>query len=836
VDTLLADFRYALRTLAHSPGFTLGVVLTLALGIGANVAMFSIVDRMLLQPPPLLRDPAATHRLYLGQTYRGAESVDGSMQYARYVDLAAGTTSFARTAAFTEDDIAIGVGTDAREMRVGIVSASFFDFFRAPPALGRYFTPLEDEPPNGTAVAVLGYGFWQTQYGGRPDVVGSALQIGSVVYTIIGVAPRGFVGLWPNQPPAAFIPISCYAGAIASVFMQPTRSLLRSWGGGERWWTTYSWDWMSMLAQRKPDVSVSAATVDLTHAFQRSYEAQRVGDASLTPSALARPRGVVASVLSERGPNESSFAKVATWVSGVALIVLLIACANVTNLLLARGFRRRREIAIRLALGVTRRRLLAQLLIESLGLAVCGGVVGLVIAEWGGAVLRGQFFTGSADASVLANERTLAFATTAALITGVLTGLVPAFRVLRPDLAVDLKAGPREGLYQRSRTRAVLLIAQCALSVALLVGAGLFVRSLRQVRGVRLGYDVDPVLVVRLMMRGVQLDSARGVALRRNLLEAARTIPGVAHVSRQVSVPFQGTYSLSLYVPGIDSVRRLGRFNLNAVGPDYFATMGTRLLRGRAIADQELDGAPRVMVVSEAMAGVLWPGRDPIGQCIHVRLETAPCTYVVGVAENIHAQRLGDDPTFFYYLSSAQYQPENGGLFVRAAGPARELAETVRRRLQLVMPGASYVTVVPFGDVLGRQTRSWQLGATMFVAFGALALALAAIGLYSVIAYTVAQRIRDLGVRAALGAQVSDLVGLVVSEGVRLGVAGVAIGVGLALVGSRWIGPLLFEESPHDPLVFGFVVAVLLGVAALASYLPARRAAQVDPVVALRYE
>ncbi|HTH63355.1 MAG TPA: ABC transporter permease, partial [Gemmatimonadales bacterium] len=304
MDALLQDLRYTIRSLAKSPGFTLGVVLTLALGIGANVTMFSIVDRMLFRAPPMLRDPSATHRVYLAQTYRGVENADASMQYARYVDLTAGTTSFARTATFTEDDIAVGVGTDARELRIGIVSASFFGFFDAPPALGRYFTTAEDAPPAGTAVAVLGYGFWQTRYGGRSDILGSTLQIGPVIYTVIGVTPQGFTGLWPNQPPVAYIPVSTYAGALAAGFMQ-----------NERWWTTYSWDWTSMLVQRKPGVSTATASADLTRAFLRSFEAERAGDPTLSPAALARPHGIVASVLSERGPNESSFAKVATWVS-----------------------------------------------------------------------------------------------------------------------------------------------------------------------------------------------------------------------------------------------------------------------------------------------------------------------------------------------------------------------------------------------------------------------------------------------------------------------------------------------------------------------------------------
>ena len=821
MDALLQDLRYALRQLARSPGFTLGVVLTLALGIGANVAMFSVVDRMLFRPPPLLHDPVATHRIYLAQTWSGTEQANGYMQYARYVDLTSWTTAFARTAAFTEQDLAIGAGIEAREMRVGIVSASFFGFFDAPPALGRYFTPAEDSPPTGTAVAVLAYAFWQTRYGGQKDVLGSTLQIGPTLYTIIGVAPKGFVGLWPVQRPAAFIPITSYAGA-----NRPR---------GESWWTTYHWTWLSMLAQRKSRVGEATANADLTNAFLRSYAAQRPESPALPPPEVTRPRALVASVLSERGPNESSFAKVATWISGVALIVLLIACANVANLLLARALRRRREIAIRLALGVSRARLLTQLFTESVLLALLGGLAGVLVAEWGGAVLRAQFLAKASDVSVLSDARSLLFGGAAALCTGLLTGLAPAL-TQRGDVAGELKAGARDGTFQRSRVRIALLVLQGALSVVLLVGAGLFVRSLRHVQVIPLGYDVEPVSLVSLNLRGTQLDSARNAGLRRELLKAAQTIPGVEHASLQLTVPFWVTWDLNLYVPGIDSVGRLGEFYLNAVTPEYFATLGTRILRGRGIEAQDGEHAPRVMVVSQAMAKTLWPGRDPIGQCVKVDADTAPCTYVVGVAENIKSQQLGDDPGLSYYLSTAQWHPEQGGLFLRTRGDAPRHAETIRRALQRVMPGAAYVTVTPLRDILGEQTRSWQLGATMFLAFGALALALAAIGLYSVMAYNVAQRTQELGIRATLGAQQRHLVWLVINEGLRVGVVGIVLGVLIALAGGQWLGPLLFQESPHDPLVFGCVTLVLLGTTVLASFVPSRRAARVDPMVALRME
>src|SRR5207248_11208231 len=334
-----------------------------------------------------------------------------------------------------------------------------------------------------------------------------------------------------------FIPITSYASA-------NTLKRLR----GESWWTTYHWQWLSMLAQRKSGVSVAAANADLTNAFLRSYAAQRPGSPGMTPAEIARPHAFVASVLSERGPRESSFAKVATWISGVALIVLLIACANVANLLLARALRRRREIAIRLALGVSRARLLSQLFTESVLLAVLGGLAGVVVAEWGGAVLRAQFLAKSSDVSVMGDARTMLFGGVAALGAGLRSGLAPALVSSHTDVAGDLKAGAREGTFQRSRLRIALLVLQGALSVVLLVGAGLFVRSLRHVRVIPLGYDVDPVLLVDLNLRGMQLDSARNVALRRELLETAQAVPGVEHASRQLTVPFWNFRDLDLHV------------------------------------------------------------------------------------------------------------------------------------------------------------------------------------------------------------------------------------------------------------------------------------------------
>ncbi|HKP14461.1 MAG TPA: ADOP family duplicated permease [Gemmatimonadaceae bacterium] len=819
LDQFAQDVRYAVRGLRRSPGLTAGVVITLALGLGANTAMFGVVDRLLFRAPALLRDPDTAHRVYGFRTRRGTEEVGGVDQYARYRDIERWTHSFSAVAGFAPRELVVGTGDDAREMRVAVVSPSFFGFFEAPPVLGRYFTEAESKPGEAP-VAVLSHGMWQTHYGGRHDVVGTALQIGSATYTIIGVAPRGFVGLWEERPPAAFISLTDYAANESKV------------GGAV--WTTYSWGWMSTIVRRKPNVTLAAANADLTNALVRSYEAERLEDPSAPPLAATRPHAVAGSIIEQRGPRSSSDTKVATWVGGVSVIVLLISCANVANLLLARALRRRREIALRVALGVTRRRLLGQLLTESIVLAALGGVVGLGVAHWGGAALRAFLLEKNEAPAGIFDARTVWFAAAAALVVGLLTGLAPLVQATRAQLTSDLRAGARDGSYRSSHTRTALLIGQAALSATLLVGAMLFVRSLRNVEQFRLGYDTDPVLIVGMNARGVALDSARMVALRHRLLDAAKSVPGVESASLQSSVPFWNTRSYQLFVEGIDSVARLGRFRYNSVSPEHFATLGTRVLRGRGVTDEDTPTSPPVMVVSEAMGRALWPGRDPIGQCVRLRFPTAPCRRVVGVTENIQQEDLGEDPGYYYHLPAAQASPQVGGLFVRARGDGRGLRETVRVRLQREMPGAAYVTVTPFSEIVGSEKRSWRLGATMFTAFGALALVIAAVGFYSVIAYDVAQRSHELSVRVALGARARDITRVVVEQGVRFAVAGIALGLGIALLGAQRLQPLLFKQSATDPSVYAGVGVILLVAAIAACVAPARRAVRADPSIALR--
>jgi len=810
------DATYTLRDLRRNATFTLGVVVTLALGIGANAAMFSLIDRLLFRAPARMIDPDAVNQVYLYRTSRGVEGTTGS-QYARQADIARFTTTFSQSAMYALDRLAIGTGGDTQVRNVAIVSASFFQFFNAPPAIGRYFTAVEDSPATLAPVAVLSHDTWQTRFAGR-DVLGKTIRIDAVAYTIIGVAPPAFVGLWPYRPPAAWIPVTTYAAS----------------EGPPDWATTYGHAFgLTTVVRRKPGVSSATASADLTNALRRSYLVQGANDPHVSLD-LLRPRAVAGSILTERGPEPTFVSRAATWLSGVTIIVLLIACANVANLLLARTIRRRREIAVRIALGVSRTRLFGQLLTEGILLALLGGIAGIVLAMWGSNLLRTTFLPGTEQTSLFSDSRTLIFTGAVALGVGVVTGLAPMAQVFGSNATADLKAGARGGTPARTRLRTGLLILQAGLSVVLLVGAGLFVQSLRNVRDVHLGFDPEPVLLVSLEMRDMKLDTTAMAALRLRLLASVKDVPGVSHATLQESVPFGGMSSLPIVVAGIDSTARLGEFRFNTVSSEYFATMGTRLLHGRGIESIDIERAPRVAVIGESMAGALWPGQNPVGRCFRLWADTVPCTWVVGVAEDIRSASIEDDPRlFYYYMPAAQFRPHDGGLFVRARDASR-MIEPVRQRLQRDMPGTSYVTVRRLSDIVDATLRSWITGAKVFTVFGVLALVLAALGLYSVIAYDVTQRRQELGVRLALGAEQSRIVRLVVMQSLRLALAGVVTGGAVALAAGRWIAPLLFHETPRDPAIFAVVGATLLGVAIAASAIPAFRAATVDPRTALQ--
>jgi putative ABC transport system permease protein len=819
LDRVQKDVRYALRGLRRSPGFTTTVVLTLGLGIGANAAMFGVIDRLMFRPFPYLLDPGSVNRVYLVRTDRERTVTTFWTQYTRYLDLKKYTSSFSQYAAVAPLTLAVGLGDAVRERPVVAVNAGFFDFFDMRPAAGRFFVAAEDSTPVGAGVAVLGYGFWQSEFGGR-DVLGQTLQVRNIPSVIIGVAPPGFVGVSEGEPPAVFIPITTYGGNDPGNLQG-------------NYYRNYDNGWVHVLVRRKPDIGSAQASRDLSNAHVVSWNAERAMDPRVSPAEVAAPRAIAGPVKTAAGPTAGLEPKTLIWVAGMAVIVLLIACANVANLMFARVLRRRREIAVRLALGVSRRRLIGQCLTESLLLSGLGCLAGLILAQWGGAALRQLFVR---DLEVLTDWRTLGVAALVAVVAGLLAGLAPAFLATKADLANSLKAGAREGTRQRSSARGALLVLQGALSVVLLIGAGLFVRSLANVRDLRMGYDAEPVLLASRNLRGMQLPDSERALLSRRLLQTAQAIPGVAHAALASSVPFWSTSNRSLFVPGIDSVRRLGQFRIQTGSPDYFATMGTRILRGRPFTAEDRPGSPRVAVVSQAMSEVLWPGREALGQCIRVGSDTVPCTTVIGIAENAKQESLlGDEKPYHYYLPLDQHDASRGNhlLLLMRGDPAHQM-ESVRKALQTVMPGESYVTVRSLGTLVDNQRRSWKIGATMFVAFGVLALLVAAVGLYGVITYNVAQRMHELGVRIALGAQSRDVVRLVVGQGLRFAAAGVVIGLVTALAVARWIQPLLFQQSARDPVTYGVVAMLLLAVALTACLMPAMRATRADPNSALR--
>jgi len=819
---LVQDVRYAGRSLVTHPGFAGVVALTLALGIGATTTMFGIVDRLLLRGPDHVTDVGSLRRMYAHVRSRASgEFTTSFLGYAAYVAARDRTRSFVAVAAYAiEAGTTIGRGLDAEHVRLGVATSNFFPSLGVRPVLGRFFSAAEDRPPDGAHVVVLDYGYWQRAYAGADSILGHTILINERPFTIIGVAPRGFTGV-ELQTTSLWIPMS--AGP------HPTPD----------WWSTWRAQWLSVVVRLRPGVSDDQAAADLTSAFRGAYtgtdEEWKVADLSARPISFDW-KGV-----------EPPDIRIAQWLAAVAIIVLIIACANVANLLLARAVRRHREIAVRLALGVGRARLVRLLMTEGVLYAIVGGSAGVAIAYGGGELMRRVFLSDVAWMTRPVDDRALVVSLLLTMTAGVVVSLAPIVQSRRTDIAAVLRDGG-QGSPGQNRLRATLLVAQAALSVVLLVGAGLFVRSLANVRALNLGVEPDRVLVADVdWPRLASTDSlaraaekVREAAVWRTVRDRLAATNDVEHAALAIGSPFGFGFGVDVRIPGRDSLPTApgGGPYVSAVTGDYFATVGTGLVAGRVFGRTEGAMTERVAIVNETMARLVWPGSDPLGKCLIIGDRQTRCSIVVGVVRDARRYQLREKPSMQYYIPFGQEGSDFGGtvLLVRPRGEARAFTGTLRRTVAALVPDASRIDVSAMQDRVDPLVRPWRLGAAMFGLFGGLALLVAALGLYSGFSYVVAQRTREFGVRLAIGADATRIMHQVLRDGLRLAAFAVLIGSVAALVASRFVEPLLFNESPHDVVVFVAVAAVLIVIATLASAVPARRAARVDPLVALRAE
>ena len=827
LEQLAQDVTYALRQLRRAPALAVVIVCTLALGVAANSVIFGVVDTLLLRAPSGVEAPGQLRRLYFkGLSFIGPK---GHAMYASPVTSFATITamrhvpSFSGVAGVRHRTFALGRGADARQIEGEEVTGNYFELLGVHAALGRVLVPADDQPPVGAPVVVLGYAFWQRELGGARDVIGRALRIDDAVVTVIGVAARDFDGL-DLQQVDIWIPASLMRSRAAS------RSSDRDWT------TSPSSIWIRAVARLTPNGTNAAAAAGATLMYRRLIHDWRSEHYENVPDSTSIV--IPASIIASRGPGAPQEARVSLWLAGVAGVVLLIACANVTNLLLARAFRRRREIAVRLAVGVSRSRLVRQLLTETCVLAVIATVVALLVATWGDSALAALLLPGASHHGLWVDARLAAFTACAAFAAALLAGTVPALQATRIDVAAWLTTGDRDS-GGRSRLQLSLLAAQVALSVVLLIGAGLFNRSLQAVRRSDVGIDLANVLLVEPSLDVAGFDSSRVREIIESAVAIARRTPGVSHVTlAQNGVPKVSARSMELGIvgrPPLDPLPTGGPY-VNIVDDDFFSTLGTRVLEGRGIEQGDMRDASHVAVINETLARAYWPNESPIGSCI--TFESYPgCTEVVGVVEDVMVWGLaGGGQGQFYLPSHGPTASPRSALLVRTSGDASALAPTLRRALQSIASDMPYVDVQSYADLVEPDLRSWRLGAMMFGVFGALALVIAAVGLYGVLTYSITQRRREIGVRLALGARRTSIVGDVARRECGIVLLGIATGVAAALLAGPLAAPMLYETSPRDGVVFAVVVASLVVVAIAASVVPSLRASRVDPNVALRAE
>jgi len=797
ISNLLRDTRYAVRQLMASPAFTVVAILTLALGIGATTAIFSVVNGVLLRPLPYPR-PASLVLVFEVVPQYGRFSVAP----ANFLDWRRQNTVFQRIAAFNSSSATLSEGGDAERITSGAVSWDLFELLEVTPALGRSFREDEDAPGKNTVI-VISHGMWQRRFGGDPNVLGRSLTLSGVTVTIVGVMPPGFY--FPTRAAEFWQPIA----------LNPAKA-------------TRGGHFLGVIARAKPGITVERAGAEMRTIAERLAKEYPQNSANESAEVAALHEQVVGRIRPA----------LLTLLSAVG-VVILIACANVANLLLVRASARGKEIAIRSALGAGTRRLVSQMLAESLVLSLTGGALGLLLAY----LVIKPIKTLSAGSiprvdDVSIDPQVLLFALGISLVTGVLFGLAPAWHALRTGPSEVLKEGGRSSSASGGRLmRGGLLIVEVALSIVLLVGAALLLRSFSRLTHVDPGFRADNVLAFRVALPETTYPQPHNrTAFFDRLITDLEALPEVTAASIVQSMPLRGDYVLSFDIRGRPPANPGDELSANyrSASPDYFRALSIPLLRGREFTQQDTDKSPRVAIVDDAFVRRHFPTEEPIGRGIDIGNGTEGFYETVGVVGNVRYNGLDEKATPTMYVPASQDVFSAVWVVAQTNGNPANAAASARQVVRNIDRGLPAFQMSPLADVVADSVAQQRFSMLLLAVFAAIAVFLAAVGLYGVVGYTVSQRTQEIGVRIAMGAQRGQVLGLVVGGGMKLAIAGVLIGVVGALLLSRLIERMLFEITPLDFMSYVSTSLLLLVIAAFACYIPARRATRVDPIVALR--
>jgi predicted permease len=825
MQTVWQDVRYAIRMLTKNPGFSFVAILSLALGIGANTTIFTVVNAILLNPLPV-KNVSRVVELDTVDTKTRVTAANADklgMSYLNFQDYARQSQIFSAISCVVGPlPVTWSGGAEPRQLQGQMVSASYFDLLGLRPAIGRFFLSDEDTKPGGNNVAVLSYSLWTNKFGANPNIAGQILTLNAAPYTVIGVAPPGFKGTFTFiNAEEIWIPVSMYPQVLAGFFKDNfnTRRFLAT----------------VVYGRLKDGVSISSAEASLktvASSLETAYRADNSGrSVALTPLAETAV-----------GVNQRSQLTLAGGLMmGVAGLVLLIACVNLANLLLAQAASREKEIGVRAAMGASRARVIQQLLTESMVLAFLSTLAGLAIAFVGRSILwsfRPPFIR-DGDIDLGFDSHVLLFTISVALLTAVLIGVAPAFKAARPNLIEILKVGGRGNTvgWASSPFRSMLVVTEIALALVALVGAGLFVRSMQNAQRIDPGFESSKLFMFNFDLGALHYDEGHGQQFFRAAIERAKASPGVESATIADAPPLIGGFLRTIFPEGQDETSgyRGTLTQLNDIAPNYFETLRIPLVSGREFTDSDRPTTNPVAIANEAMAKHFWPNENAVGKRFHF-IGDPTLREVVGVVRNTVVNNIGEEPQPLAYLPLSQNYSPAATMQVRTSGQPEAVISSVRSQVQSLDSNLALTNVQTIGELLSQGLWAPRMGAALLAVFGALALILAIIGVYGVLSYSVNQQTREIGIRMAMGAQGGRVLRLVVGQGMRLAGAGLILGLIVAFAAMRLLGSLLFGISAHDPLTFGAVSLMLTSAAALACYIPARRATKVDPIIALRYE